>query len=580
MSAQSLVDPLCQVGVPHEIGLHLTRQSANPYADTDVTVLIRCPDDTTMAVKAFWKGGNAWCARFAPQMVGVHSYKLYVSGGATPDIAEGEFEASPYDGDNWLYRHGPVQASGNGRYLCHQDGEPFFWLADTWWYGATRRCRWPDDFQLLVRDRVDKGFTVVQIVVGIPPEVAATDPAAWNEGGPPFTERWSLINPAYFEYADKRIKYLVDNGLVPCIVGGWGHHIEWMGIDNAIRFWEYLVARYAAYPVIWCLSGETELHAELPLGVFFDGVLRLYYAFAAALGHVALLHKGASAIRRVVCRLARTGIRKRSEDRLKARRDAWIRVGQAVAGADPARHIITTHPITGRFSHQTLDNAAWVGVTSIQSGHSEDASKSMFGQILQSARFDPRRPIINMEPWYERILGRFGDDDQRYAFWMCVLAGAAGHSYGANGLWQMSTEEDGFLGHWGVADWSAAYRYPGSTHLGLGKQLLSRFKWWQLQPRLECVMPHWSETTERLPVLASIGEGVLIGYFPKCAASTSTVVRCLAPDRTYRAFWFDPRTGAEHPVPVEGISGVSRCWTVPPRPTLDDWVLVIERSPS
>jgi hypothetical protein len=31
-----------------------------------------------------------------------------------------------------------------------------------------------------------------------------------------------VVNPKYFEYADRRLKHLVDSGLVPAIVGAWG----------------------------------------------------------------------------------------------------------------------------------------------------------------------------------------------------------------------------------------------------------------------------------------------------------------------------------------------------------------------
>ena len=39
--------------------------------------------------------------------------------------------AKPWD-------HGKLQVSENGRYLIHEDGEPFFWLGETAWL---RSCR-------------------------------------------------------------------------------------------------------------------------------------------------------------------------------------------------------------------------------------------------------------------------------------------------------------------------------------------------------------------------------------------------------------------------------------------------------
>ncbi len=71
-------------------------------------------------------------------------------------------------------------------HFTHGDGTPFLWLADTWWYGATGRCGWPQPFQDLVDQRARQGFNVVQLVIGIPPEVGADDVSIPNEGGVPF----------------------------------------------------------------------------------------------------------------------------------------------------------------------------------------------------------------------------------------------------------------------------------------------------------------------------------------------------------------------------------------------------------
>ena len=71
---------------------------------------------------------------------------------------------------NSSIEHGPIRLSKNKKYLEHEDGTPFFWLADTWWYGMTARTKW-EDFKILVADRKKKGFNVIQIVVGVPPDI-------------------------------------------------------------------------------------------------------------------------------------------------------------------------------------------------------------------------------------------------------------------------------------------------------------------------------------------------------------------------------------------------------------------------
>jgi len=168
----------------------------------------------------------------------------------------GTLEAALYDGSNSLLKHGPVRVSGNHRTFEHTDGTPFFWLGDTWWMGLSKRLKWPDDFQALAADRVTKGFTVVQIVAGLYPDMPQFDPRGTNEAGYPWAPDYVRINPRYFDMADLRIDYLVSQGITPCIVGCWGYYLPILGIAKMKQHWRYLVARWSALPVVWCLAGE------------------------------------------------------------------------------------------------------------------------------------------------------------------------------------------------------------------------------------------------------------------------------------------------------------------------------------
>jgi hypothetical protein len=164
-------------------------------------------------------------------------------------------EVSPYAGDNRLFKHGPLRIDNARRHFEHADGTPFFWLGDTWWMGLCSRLRWPDDFQTLTADRLQKGFTAIQIIAGLYPDMPAFDPRGANEAGFPWEANYTRINPAYFEMADVRIRYLIDSGLVPCIVACWGYFLPLMGVSKVKQHWRYLIARWGAYPVVWCLAG-------------------------------------------------------------------------------------------------------------------------------------------------------------------------------------------------------------------------------------------------------------------------------------------------------------------------------------
>ena len=122
--------------------------------------------------------------------------------------------------------------------------------------GLCKRLSWPDGFETLTADRVQKGFTIVQIVAGLYPDMEPFDPRGANEAGYPWESDFSRINPAYFDMADIRIQHLADHGLAACVVGFWGYFIPRMGMTKVKQHWRYLIARWGAYPVVWCLAGE------------------------------------------------------------------------------------------------------------------------------------------------------------------------------------------------------------------------------------------------------------------------------------------------------------------------------------
>ena len=125
-----------------------------------------------------------------------------------------------------------MQVATDRRYLEHNDGTPFFWLGDTWWMGLSHRLHWPEDVQKLAADRKEKGFTVIQIVAGLYPDMFPFDPRGANEAGFPWETNYTGISPEYFDAADKRLLYLVDQGFTPCIVGAWGYFMPWMGVEK------------------------------------------------------------------------------------------------------------------------------------------------------------------------------------------------------------------------------------------------------------------------------------------------------------------------------------------------------------
>ena len=129
---------------------------------------------------AFWAGGKTWRVRYASPQGGTHRYRTECNDTTNAALhgITGEIEVTPYTGANPLFRHGPIRVADDRRHFAHADGTPFFWLGDTWLLGLVKRLQWPEDFQQLTADRRTKGFTVIQIVAGLYPDMVAFDERA------------------------------------------------------------------------------------------------------------------------------------------------------------------------------------------------------------------------------------------------------------------------------------------------------------------------------------------------------------------------------------------------------------------
>ncbi len=247
-----------QANVMVEIAFRASQDYRDAFHDVALDVVFETPRGRTLKVPAFWAGGRVWKVRYASPIVGRHRWRSVCSAPADRGLhgLTGAVTVEAYRGENPLYVHGPLRVAADRRHFEHLDGTPFFWLGDTWWMGLCRRLHWPDEFQRLAADRKAKGFDVVQIVAGLYPDMPAFDPRGANEAGFPWEKDYSRIRPEYFDKADQRLLYLVDQGFVPCIVGAWGYHLPWLGTERIEQHWRYLIARYAALPVVWCAAGE------------------------------------------------------------------------------------------------------------------------------------------------------------------------------------------------------------------------------------------------------------------------------------------------------------------------------------
>ncbi len=516
-----------------EIALHSTQPYASPYNDVDVTVTVTGPGGMSFKVPAFWDGENTWKFRFSGSMAGDYTYTTSCTNHADSglDQQSGKITVQETPSTNPLRLHGRLRVSADRRHFEHEDGTPFLWVGDTWWMGLTTRLDWPQGFKTLTADRVAKGFSVVQIIAGPLPDMDAWDVRGKNEAGFPFTEGFESVNPAYFDHADLKIGHLVDAGLVPCIVGMWGYYLPQIGVEKIQRFWRYLVARYGAYPVMWCIAGE----GTMP-----------YYLSGTKEADAELQKKG------------------------------WTEVMRSVRELDGYHNPIGIHP-TNRGREMVVDPGL-MDFDMLQTGHGDiESIENVRNTVKKSYEEELRMPVVNSEINYEGIMGYCWQNIQRWCFYITLLNGAAGHTYGANGIWQMSTPEHpyGPSPHgrsWGNTPWNEAYQLPGSRQIGLGAGLLRRYSWWEMEPH-----PEWLEAAGRNDAWRSACAGIpgklRIAYIS--FLWDPPLVKGLEKDINYQAFYFDPITGKDIPLgPV--TPGSDGSWRAPLPPEVHDWVLVLQ----
>jgi len=507
---------------------------ADPFNEIELDVTFKAPGGIEERVPAFWAGDQSWRVRYAPKTTNKYSWRTVCSDTSNADLhgRTGTLDVGPYHGENPLHKHGPVRVSKDKRHFEHADGVPFFWLGDTWWMGLCQRMNWPRDIQTLAADRVRKGFTIVQIVAGLYPDMPQFDPRGANEAGFPWQAGYARINPAYFDMADLRIDYLVSQGIAPCIVGCWGYYLPILGEKKMKQHWRYVVARWGALPVFWCLAGE----GSMP-----------YYL---------------------------------SEDHERdaaSQKHGWSEIGRYVRSIDPYHHPITIHPSTS--ARVTVDDPSVLDFDMLQTGHSDRRSiPNTIQLVTESYAQSSIMPVLVGEVCYEGIMEASRQEVQRFMFWACLLSGAAGHTYGANGIWQVNTADKPFgpSPHgrsWGDTPWDVASQLPGSGQLGIAKKLLMRYEWWRFEPHPEWVEPHWAQQNYVQAYAAGIPGQVRILFFPDW---TSPTVKGLENGVHYRAFFFNPATGREHPIATVASDGGN--WRPSPPPIFQDWVLVMEKA--
>jgi len=572
-----------------ELTFTAARESANPYTETTVWVDLTGPN-FKKRVYGFWNGGRTFKVRLVATEPGIWSWR---SGSSPPDEGlagkNGSFEAVEWTEaqkqQNPL-RRGFLRSASNHYALESADGTPFFLLGDTWWAAGTNCFKWYDDdeprpigptagFKDYVRHRKAQGFNLVGIIAafpnwaadGKPAHIVMDDPektvirSAWlefgaasaknmdNEGGRPFLYPGRVpgyenvfadvdrVNPKYFDYLDRKIDYLNEQGFLAFIEVSrrdasqvWKKYYAWP--DSYARFIEYIFARYQANHVLLSPIHFDTASESIPAAEFRPA----------------------------------------------------IEMALRQHGPPPFGTLLTGNPAPSTLLN--WGDGSWV--TLHQIGNSREHDFYWYLTQIFHARFP--QPALNGEPYYSgyndpRAGGyKFGapgnteKDDQfvRSAMYGSFLSGGfAGHIYGAEGIWGADIQPQAPVKMWEAFQWSSATQMK---HLRTFAFSVGR-RYRDLTPDADWVSPSKTQTTrgyEGWAYAAHTGDRqVLLAYFEK--GCPQSIVRALVPSSAWRAQWFDPRIGQW--IDIGGgflESNAIGVVPLPPFPGDSDWGLRLE----
>lgn len=449
--------------------------------------------------------------------------------------------------------HGKLRVSANHRYLEFTDGTPFFYLADTAWELFHRLNK--DEATRYLENRSRKHFTVIQAVI-LSELSGLTVPNAY--GDLPL-EKGDIAHPneAYFRHVDFIVSKAEELGLFVGLLPTWGKY--WKSTDSifptpesARSYGRFLGTRYRDKAIIWILGGDrgvNNLQERATLNALAEG----------------------------------------------------LREG------DGGNHLITFHPVGPGDSSEMINDAPWLDFNMYQSSHAaRDHDNGLYAE--RDLTLNPPRPTLDGENRYEEIpigfylagmsgLRRFDDFDVRQAAYWSVLAGACGHTYGDNNIWQMyrpapltsqnASPKDGPLagrfsnpwmgGNGGIiganVPWYDALDRPGAFQMQYLRRLFESVPFPKLIPDQSIILNGPISGGAKIRAANSSDGSFAIIYSPY--GESFTLNKNIVKAKRFKEFWYDPRYGVAYEIDEPQRWGI-QTYAPPTSGRGQDWVLLIE----
>jgi hypothetical protein len=448
-----------------------------------------------------------------------------------------------------------LRVSENHRYLEYQNGKPFFYLGDTAWELFHRLNR--EEATRYLTNRAQKGFTVIQATV-LSEADGLTAPNPYGDlpliGGDP-----SKPNEAYFRHVDFIVNKAAELGLVVGMLPTWGSY--WSSSRkpiftpaNARQYGRFLGTRYKDKPIIWILGGDQSI----------------------------------------------------TNDQERAIIDA---MAAGLAEGDGGTHLKTFHPRGPGDSSLQLNDAPWLDFNMYQSSHaSRDHDNGLYAEHDYTLK--PEKPTLDGENRYEMLpigfyfrgmsgLVRFDDYDVRQSAYWSLLAGACGHTYGDNSLWQMykppttkapqsmaprqdQTPAERFKDPWLGAEgsalganipWYEAMDHPGAFQMRFVRRLFESLPFTRLVPDQHIILNGPTSGEAKVRAARSSDGSFAIFYSPR--GESFALDKSIIKAERVREIWYDPRYGVSYEFHQTDHWGI-QTYTPPTSGRGNDWILLLE----
>ncbi len=429
----------------------------------------------------------------------------------------------------------------NRRYLRYADGRPFFYMGDTAWELFHRLNR--EEAADYLANRARKGFTVIQAVV-LAQLGGLSVPNPYGEL-PLVDADPSKPNEAYFRHVDFVVRKAEELGLFVGMLPTWGSY--WSPGRSiftpavARQYGRFLGARYRERAIVWILGGDRSITSPEERAIID--------AMAAGL-----------------------------------------------AEGDGGSHLKTFHPIGPGLSSLKLHQAPWLDFNMFQSSHAaRDHDNGLY--VEHDYALTPAKPTLDGEPRYEGIpvgfynrgvggVERFDDYDVRQAAYWSLLAGACGHTYGNNNVWQMyrpgvAGPDDlarrdllgGPGGNIGAnVPWPEALDHPGAFQMGHVRRLFESLPFTRLVPDQRMILNGPTTGGARIRAARASDGSFARVYSPRGEPFTldTSGIR----GERQQPDWYDPRYGVSYPLKEQDSWGIQTL-APPSSGRGNDWILLM-----